>query len=145
MRRSVIFKAPVIAAICALFFGGSAIAQPGYGQGSQRYSQQGHSNYQPPAHDFRSQPPMRAKSISTSQLKNFVAARKKVLQIRQKYTNKLKKVHDQKKARRLQHEATQKMIGAVKAAGLDVKTYNNIALQIQRNPKLQKRLSKLSG
>lgn len=144
MQPATNIRAILISAVCALLFSGSAFAQQNAGQGRSAYGQQGSKQYQQ-SQRYRPAPPERPQKVSESQLREFAAARIQVLKIRKQYTAKLQHVKDQGKARKLQHAATRKMVKAVQRAGLDVKTYNNIAMQIRQNPALQKRLSKIHG
>lgn len=110
------------AVTAALAFGGSALAQ---------------EEYQAPP------PQPETIDVSNQQLERFAHAQVEIVDIRQDFSARLQKVEDSEKAHELQLAANEEMTKAVKGAGLDVKTYNEIAMAIQSDPELQGKLNEL--
>lgn len=110
------------AVTAALAFGGSALAQ---------------EEYQAPP------PQPETIDVSNQQLERFAHAQVEIVDIRQDFSARLQKVEDSEKAHELQLAANEEMTQAVKGAGLDVKTYNEIAMAIQSDPELQDKLNEL--
>lgn len=81
--------------------------------------------------------------VSNKQLEKFASAQDEVRTIQQDFSGRLEGVEDQKKAYQLQVEANKKMTKAVKEAGLDVQTYNQIAMALQKDEELQSRLEEM--
>lgn len=98
------------------------------------------------AQEYQSPPPPAAAQadVSDKKLKKFSKAHNKVETIREDYTSRLVETQDSEKAQELQTEANMKMTRAVEDAGLDVESFNQIAIALQENPELQQRLSEIS-
>lgn len=79
--------------------------------------------------------------FAENDLQMFASVQGDLDNIRTEYTAKLEAASDQEQAAELQQEASQMMIQAVEAAGMDVETYNEIALALQSNPELRDRVS----
>ncbi|WP_192954794.1 DUF4168 domain-containing protein [Gallaecimonas mangrovi] len=81
--------------------------------------------------------------VSDSQLKEFADAQKQLTGIRDDAMAKLNKSKDPKEAQKIQMQANQDMVSAVKKSGLSVKDYNSIARAMQNQPDLRARLKKM--
>lgn len=81
--------------------------------------------------------------VSDQQLEQFVEAQVAIIEIQQDYTGRLQEVEDPERAHELQVQANDEMTEAVTDAGLDVESFNSIAMAIQNSPELQQRLTLL--
>lgn len=90
---------------------------------------------------MQQQPP--AIDVSDQQLEQFVEAQVAIIEIQQDYTERLQGVEDPNRAHELQVQANDEMTQAVDEAGLDVSSFNEIAMAIQNDPELQQRLTAL--
>lgn len=81
--------------------------------------------------------------VSDHQLEQFVDAQVAIIDIQQDFSGRLQGVEDPEKAHELQVEANEEMTSAVEDAGLDVESFNAIAMAIQNSPELQQRLNAL--
>lgn len=79
--------------------------------------------------------------VSDQQLEQFVEAQVAIIEIQQDYTVRLQEVEDPDRAHELQVQANEEMTEAVTDAGLDVESFNSIAMAIQSSPELQQRLT----
>lgn len=109
----------------AMAFGSSVIAQ-------EQQAQQGQA--QPPAEDI---------NVSDQQLQQFADAQVEISSIQQEFSGRLQGVEDPEEAHELQLEANEQMTAAVEDAGLDVESFNQIAMAIQNDPELQQKLTEL--
>lgn len=110
----------------ALLFGMAATAQQ---QGQQQPPQQ---QAQPETID-----------VSDQQLEQFAEAQVEIASIQQDFSARLQEVDDPEKAHDLQLEANEEMTAAVEEAGLDVESFNQIAMSIQNDPELQQKLTEM--
>lgn len=110
----------------ALAFGASAIAQ-------EQQQQQG---------EYQAQEPEQIE-VSDQQLEQFADAQTEISSIQQEFSGRLQGVEDPEKAHELQLEANEQMTEAVEEAGLDVESFNQIAMAIQNDPELQQKLTEL--
>ncbi len=88
-------------------------------------------------------PPPADIDVSDQQLEQFVEAQTAIIEIQQDYTGRLEAVEDPDEAHELQVQANEEMTDAVTDAGLDVESFNEIAMAIQNDPELQQRLTML--
>lgn len=79
--------------------------------------------------------------FSETDLHTFASVQGDLDTIRTDYSAQLEAANDQEQAAQLQQEASQLMIEAVEAAGIEVETYNNIALALQSDPKLRDKVA----
>lgn len=79
--------------------------------------------------------------VSDSELKKFAEAQAEITSIQQDFSGRLQGVDDPEAAHELQVQANEEMTEAVAEAGLDVESFNNIAMAIQNDPELQQRLT----
>ncbi len=93
------------------------------------------------AQDYQMQPPQHETiEVSDQQLQQFATAQVEITRINQDFTGRLQNVDDPEKAYELQMEANEEMTQAVEDAGLNVESFNEIAMAIQSDPELQQRL-----
>ena len=81
--------------------------------------------------------------VSDQQLEQFAEAQVSIIEIQQDFSGRLQEVEDPDRAHELQVQANEEMTGAVAEAGLDVESFNAIAMAIQNDPELQQRLTQL--
>jgi len=81
--------------------------------------------------------------VSNSELQSFAEARTAISEIQQDYSQRLQNVKDPETANSLQQQANEEMIGAVEETGLDVESFNTIAMAIQNDPELQQKLQQV--
>lgn len=75
--------------------------------------------------------------FAQTDLQNFASVQGDLDTIRAEYSSRLEAASDQEQAAQLQQEASQLMVEAVEEAGMNVETYNNIALALQSDPELR--------
>ena len=81
--------------------------------------------------------------VSDQQLQQFAEAQEDLAGIQQEFSARLQEVEDPEKARDIQREANQEMTTAVEDAGLNVQSFNQIAMAIQNDPELQQQLTSM--
>ncbi len=81
--------------------------------------------------------------VSQQELQQFAEAQVEISGIQQDFSARLQGVEDPEEAHELQIEANEKMTGAVEDAGLDVESFNRIAMAIQNDPELQQQLTEM--
>lgn len=81
--------------------------------------------------------------VSDQQLQQFADAQVEISSIQQEFSGRLQGVEDPEEAHQLQLEANEQMTAAVEDAGLDVESFNQIAMAIQNDPELQQKLTEL--
>lgn len=81
--------------------------------------------------------------VSDQQLQQFADAQVEISSIQQEFSGRLQGVEDPEEAHELQLEANEQMTAAVEDAGLDVESFNQIAMAIQNDPELQQKLTEL--
>jgi len=82
--------------------------------------------------------------VPVEKLEKFVDAQKSILDIQQKYTSKMENTDDQQQSDQLRQQANQEMVVAVEEAGLDVESYNQIAMAVRANPDLQQQIEDMN-
>jgi GTP1/Obg family GTP-binding protein len=115
-------RTSLIALVVALSFGLTAVV-----------AQQGQMQQQPPANI----------DVSDQQLEQFADAQVSIIEIQQDFSERLQGVEDPERAQELQTQANEEMTSAVDEAGLDVESFNAIAMAIQNDPDLQQRLTQM--
>ncbi|WP_376693452.1 DUF4168 domain-containing protein [Wenzhouxiangella sp. EGI_FJ10409] len=118
----------LFAAAVALTFSVATIAQEQQGQGQGQGMQQQQQE---------------TIDVSDQQLEQFADAQTEISTIQQDFSSRLQNVEDPEKARDLQREANEEMTAAVEDAGLDVESFNQIAMAIQNDPELQQKLTEM--
>lgn len=81
--------------------------------------------------------------VSDQQLEQFADAQIEIASIQQDFSGRLQEVEDPEKAQELQRKANEEMTTAVEDAGLDVESFNQIAMAIQNDPELQQKLTEM--
>jgi len=81
--------------------------------------------------------------VSDAELQSFAEARTAITEIQQDYSQRLQGADDPEKANALQQEANEEMIAAVQETGLDVESFNTIAMAVQNDPELQQQLQEI--
>jgi hypothetical protein len=81
--------------------------------------------------------------VSDQQLQQFADAQMEIASIQKDFRSRLQNVEDPQKAQELQREANEEMTTAVEEVGLDVKSFNQIAMSIQNDPELQQELTQM--
>ena len=81
--------------------------------------------------------------FAETDLQTFAAVQGDLDTVRTEYSARLEAASDQEQAAQLQQEASMMMIQAVEAAGMDVETYNEIALALQSDPQLRDRVAEM--
>lgn len=81
--------------------------------------------------------------VSDKELKQFATAQSEVSGIQQDFTGRLQGVEDPNEAQTLRAQANEEMVEAVQDAGLDVESFNRIALAVRNDPELQQKVSTL--
>jgi len=81
--------------------------------------------------------------VSDQQLEQFAEAQTEIAGIQQDFSSRLQEVEDPEKARDLQRQANEEMTSAVEEVGLDVESFNQIAMAIQNDPELQQKLTEM--
>ena len=78
--------------------------------------------------------------FSEEDLQAFADVQPEIESIRAEYAERLQEASDPEEAAELQNEAGQKMVDTVTDAGLEVETYNNIAIAVQSDAELRERI-----
>ncbi|TGG93964.1 DUF4168 domain-containing protein [Natronospirillum operosum] len=81
--------------------------------------------------------------ISDTDLERFVDVQTDIQEITADYSSRLEGVDDPDEAAQLQQEASQMMVEAVEDTGLDVATYNNIAVALETDEELRERVQSM--
>lgn len=129
-RHDIRLAAAAIATVLALG-AGQAAAQA---QGAQPQAAQ------PPAAQSQGQQAPQAQQFSDDKIEQFAASFGEIMEIRQEFSAKLEQTDDADKARKLQQEASQQMVGVIEDHDISVNEYNAIAQQMQADPELRNRV-----
>lgn len=89
------------------------------------------------------EPPVASMDFSDADLQKFVTVQDALDGIREDYSKRLETIDDQDTAMQLQQEAGQLMVEAVQDEGLDVETYNTIAMALQMDESLRQRVEQM--
>lgn len=81
--------------------------------------------------------------ITDTDLQRFVDVQDRLQSIVDEYSARLESAEDSDEALQLQQEAGELMMQAVEDTGLDVETYNNIAVAIETDEALRERIQNL--
>lgn len=82
----------------------------------------------------------KSSDFSDADVKKFASVQPTIESIREEYSKRLLDVNDPEKAAKLQTEAVQRMVDTVNEAGLEVETYNGIAIALQSDADLRMRV-----
>lgn len=117
--------------------------------GTPAIAQQGGQQGTPPGQGMQNAPAdqsnMPQQEFTKEELERFNEARIAVEEVRDEYASKLQGIQDAGEARELQAEASEKMTEEVRDAGLEVDTYNAIAMAMRTDPELRQRLMDLGS
>jgi len=78
-----------------------------------------------------------AADFDDEDIQTFAEVQPEIEEIREDYASQLQDADDPERAAELQNEAGQKMVDTVTDAGLEVETYNNIAIALQSDAELR--------
>ncbi len=117
---------PIFTIASALFLAGSLISTNLYAQGED--------------HTPAGTATLQQQDFSNEDIEQFAKASKQVSEISNTYSNKIQAAPSPEEAHTLGEEAHKKMVQAVKASGLDVATYNNIAQAATQDPSLRRKI-----
>lgn len=81
--------------------------------------------------------------VSGEEIAAFAKAQNKIAKIRQNYQSKLSSISDQAERQKMVQEMNEKLVDAVKSAGLSVEKYNEIFNASQNDSALQQRISEV--
>lgn len=96
------------------------------------------------AQDYEPAPPdMNQPEITDKDLEKFIEAQGEINTIREDFSARLTEAPDSEAAQQLQSQANVEMTQAVEDAGLEVDTFNRIAVAVQENPALQERVAEI--
>ncbi|WP_435101667.1 DUF4168 domain-containing protein [Arhodomonas sp. AD133] len=84
--------------------------------------------------------PQGSAEVSDTKLEQFSEAFGQIQDIRSDYSEKLRDVQDEEKAREMQQAANDEMISAVEDSGLSVDEYNAISQQLRKDPEMAERV-----
>lgn len=96
-----------------------------------------------PAAPKGDQAQVNAPDFKDAELQKFAELQKPLQEIRTDYSQRLQSTQKPEEAADLQKEATDKMVEVVKDSGLEVQTYNEIAVALQSNPQLQAKVKSM--
>lgn len=82
-------------------------------------------------------------SFQDEDLQKYAELQKPIQEIRNDYSKRLESTQKPEEAADLQKEATDKMVEVVRDSGLEVQTYNQIAVALQSNPQLQAKVKSM--
>ena len=129
-------KKQITAALIAASMGMGATAfaqqQPGNTPGQPGQPSAPQAAPAAPAADFRD-----------DDLEKFAEVQKPLQEIRTDYSERLQSTQQPEQAAKLQQEATDKMMEVIEDSGLEVATYNQIAVALQSNPELQSKVKSM--
>lgn len=97
----------------------------------------------PPDTGAPTQAAPQSSDFSDAEVEKFAEVQPTIETIRTEYSERLLDVGDPEEAARLQTEAVQEMVKTVNDAGLEVETYNGIAIALQSDPELRMRVESL--
>ena len=83
--------------------------------------------------------------VPGERLEQFVDAQKTILDIQPQHTSKLESADDLQQSEQLRQQANKAMVVAVEEAGLNVESYNQIAMAVRSDPELQQQINDMNG
>lgn len=86
------------------------------------------------------QPAAGAQQFSDDKLEGFVSSLGEIMEIREEFTGKLQRTEDATKARELQQEANEQMLGVIEKNDISIDEYNAINQAVQTDPELRNRV-----
>jgi len=86
------------------------------------------------------QPAVGAQQFSDDKLESFAESLGEIMEIREEFTGKLQQTEDADKARELQQQANEQMLGVIEENDISVDEYNAINQAVQTDPELRNRV-----
>lgn len=114
----------------------SILAATGLGLSGVALGQQQEREYQQPPRQQQPSTP----EVTDAELEKYAKAQGQIRDIQDKYSSKVRQTDDRQDQQQLQTKANRKMQEAIQEAGLDVQTYNQIAMAIEQDPELRERV-----
>ena len=124
-----------IVAAAAFLLTATAQAQQGQPGQPQQPGSQGMERQGPPPQ----QPSM---DVSDKKLDQFAEAYEEVRDIQQSFRGDMQQAQDSQEASKIQSEAEEQAVAAIRDAGLEPSEYNQISQAVQNDPSLQEKLDK---
>lgn len=81
-----------------------------------------------------------AKQFGEKKLESFAESLGEIMEIREEFTGKLQQTEDAEKARDLQQQANEKMLGVIEENDISIDEYNAINQAVQTDPELRNRV-----
>ncbi len=81
-----------------------------------------------------------AQQFSEKKLENFADSLGQIMEIREDFTGKLQQTEDANKARDLQQQANEQMLGVIEKNDISIDEYNAINAAVQTDPELRNRV-----
>ena len=79
-------------------------------------------------------------AVQREKLESFAESLGEIMQIREEFTGKLQQTEDANKARDLQQQANEKMLGVIEENNISIEEYNAINEAVQTDPELRNRV-----
>lgn len=114
-----------------------------FGVSGAALAQDSYSQQQPPAAQGMAPETQEVQNLSEAEIEKFAEVLPKIETIRADYSQRLEGVSNVEQAEKLQNEARELMVEAVTDSGLEVETYNNIAMALQTNEELRERVQSM--
>lgn len=114
----------------------AALIAVSMGMGATAFAQQ-------PGNTPQAAPAAPAADFRDDDLEKFAELQKPLQEIRTDYSKRLQSTQQPDEAAKLQQEATDKMMEVIEDSGLEVATYNQIAVALQSNPELQAKVKSM--
>jgi|TARA_Y100001968_G_scaffold330231_2_gene381497 Sec-independent protein translocase protein TatA len=81
-----------------------------------------------------------AQQFGEKKLESFAESLGEIMEIREEFTGKLQQTEDANKARDLQQQANEKMLGVIEENDISIDEYNAINQAVQTDPELRNRV-----
>lgn len=122
----------------------AALIAASMGMGATAFAQQQPGNTPgQPGSAPQAAPAAPAADFRDDDLEKFAEVQKPLQEIRTDYSERLQSTQQPDQAAKLQQEATDKMMEVIEDSGLEVATYNQIAVALQSNPELQAKVKSM--
>ncbi|MDP3272036.1 DUF4168 domain-containing protein [Limnobacter sp.] len=121
----------------------TALIAASLGLSSAAFAQQAGSTPGQPAPAAPTAPAEPAANFNNADLEKFAKVQGPLQEIRNEYSQKVQSTQEPEQAAQLQQEATGKMMEVVQDSGLEVQTYNQIAVALQSDPELQAKVKSM--
>ncbi|WP_334119428.1 DUF4168 domain-containing protein [Limnobacter sp.] len=121
----------------------AALIAASMGMGATAFAQQPGNTPGQPGSAPQAAPTAPAADFRDDDLEKFAEVQKPLQEIRTDYSERLQSTQQPDQAAKLQQEATDKMMEVIEDSGLEVATYNQIAVALQSNPELQAKVKSM--